>query len=236
MSHSAASISLFYHMMISPHHGLFTRVIAHSSPTGSMASYASALYGQKVVDGLCGHFQVSGEIMEKRHSLSAQQQRDLSVVQSLRSIPADALVNVPDVPGNLSCSRLTLDNTSLFPCHSFQMIRDPSRMDPGVTAVFLGTTLDECSGFVSQMGAGTVAGFQQALDRVIDPKLHGRLLALYGTPPRTRRRNASRPGTCAIRSSGPQNLQCCSRSSSNQHGRCTASTWRRGSSVWTSLG
>ncbi|KAF9390851.1 hypothetical protein CPB97_008233 [Podila verticillata] len=61
----------------------------------------------------------------------------------------------PDVPGNLSCSCLTLDNTSLFPYHSFQMIRDPSRMDPGVTAVFLGTTLDEASGFVSQMGAGT---------------------------------------------------------------------------------
>ncbi|KAI9240615.1 MAG: Alpha/Beta hydrolase protein [Podila humilis] len=182
MGHSAGSTSLLYHMMIPSHHGLFTRAIAHSSPTATMASYASALYGQKVVNSLCGHFQVSDEITERCHGLPEQQQKDLSVVQFLRSIPAEALVNAPDVPGNLNCSRLTLDNTSLFPCHSFQMIRDPSRMDPGVTAVFLGTTLDEASGFVSQMGAGTVAGFQQALDRLIDPKLHSRLLALYGTP------------------------------------------------------
>lgn len=198
MGHSSGSTSLMYQTMIPSHHGLFTRLIAHSSPTGSMTTFATPLYGQKVVDGLSRHFKVhthNGEVQEQVISsttsrrLPAQAQKALSTVQVLRSIPAEHLVNVDLPVGNLTTpvqaiasSRPSWENSSLFQRHSLQLIRDPSRLDPGVRAVYIGTTMDETSGFVSQMGAATLAGFWPALDRLVDPTLHRRLLEVYGTP------------------------------------------------------
>ncbi|KAG0090206.1 hypothetical protein BGZ93_004388 [Podila epicladia] len=202
MGHSSGSTSLMYHTMIPAHHGLFTRMIAHSSPTGSLATFSSPLYGQRVVDGLSKHFKVhthahNGEVQEQVISsttsrrLPASAQKALSTVQVLRSIPAETLVSVDLPVGNLTTpvtlvgpghGRPAWETSTLFQRHSLHAIRDPSRLDPGVRAMYIGTTTDETSGYVSQMGAATLSGFWRALDRLVDPSLHRRLLEVYGTP------------------------------------------------------
>ncbi|KAG0028767.1 hypothetical protein BGZ81_004452, partial [Podila clonocystis] len=200
MGHSSGSTSLMYHTMIPAHHGLFTRVIAHSSPTGSLVTFSSPLYGQRVVDGLSRHFKVhssNGEVQEQVISsttsrrLPAPAQKAFSTVQVLRSIPAETLVNVDLPVGNLTTpvtivgpghGRPTWETSSIFQRHSLHAIRDPSRLDPGVRAVYIGTTTDETSAYVTQMGAATLSGFWPALDRLVDPSLHRRLLEVYGIP------------------------------------------------------
>ncbi|KAF9322807.1 hypothetical protein BG006_002042 [Podila minutissima] len=197
MGHSSGSTSLMYHTMIPAHHGLFTRVIAHSSPTGSLANFSSSQYGQRVVDGLSKHFKFhthahnASDFQHDQPALAHSAQKALSTIQALRSIPAESLVNV-DLPiGNLTIpvtlvgpghGRPAWETSSLFQRHSLHAIRDPSRLDPGVRAMYIGTTMDETSGYVAQMGAATLSGFWPALDRLVDPSLHRRLLEVYGTP------------------------------------------------------
>ncbi|KAF8925881.1 hypothetical protein BGZ52_006353 [Haplosporangium bisporale] len=177
MGPSGGGSSLLYHMMIPAHHGLFTRAIIMSGSTEGLETSSTEMYGQRMVDRFCKHFGVKTGLDNSQHD-----QRDLAIVQALRAIPADKLIQVPDLPRNGSRSFPTLDNQALFPCHSARMIQDPSLFDRGIKSVIFGLTTNEAVRLVRIVGAPKLAQWQPMLDQWFDPLLHEQVREIYGTP------------------------------------------------------
>lgn len=177
MGPSGGGSSLLYHMMIPAHQGLFTRAIVMSGPTEALETSSTAVYGQRMMDRICKHFGIKAD-----HDNGNHDQRDLAIVQALRAIPADKLIQVPDLPRNGGRSFPTLDNRSLFPCHSARMIQDPSLFDRGIKSVIFGLTTNEAVRLVRIVGAPKLEQWQPMLDQWFDPLLHEQVREIYGTP------------------------------------------------------
>ncbi|KAF9281666.1 hypothetical protein BGZ68_006503 [Mortierella alpina] len=102
--------------------------------------------------------------------------------QTLRAIPAEILVQAPEVPGFDGWICFLLDNKILYPSPASALAWNPSLYDPGVKSVIIGTTKDEGTLFTRTLGATSVRQWQPCLDRLVDQSLHHEAEAIYGRP------------------------------------------------------
>ncbi|KAH7042496.1 Alpha/Beta hydrolase protein [Linnemannia elongata] len=106
----------------------------------------------------------------------------LQRAQTLRSVSADILMQVPEVKGIDSILYPNLDNKFLFPSPRSLIAKDSPHYDPGVKSVIFGTTKDEGTLFISTHGAINIRQWQPFLDRWVNPELHQEVEAIYGRP------------------------------------------------------
>ncbi|KAF9420696.1 hypothetical protein BGZ76_004063 [Entomortierella beljakovae] len=186
MGYSGGGTAIMNHMLIPSHHGLFSRAIVHSGGAGLIFARYAYFQCQKIFDHLYNNTQSEDAPMvtgsEKIPNRGSLGQELLQRVQTLRRIPADILMHIPEVKGIDSILYPNLDNKFLFPSPQSLIARDSPHYDPGVKAVVFGTTKDEGTLFASTHGATDIRQWQSFLDRWVDPKLHQEVEAIYGKP------------------------------------------------------
>ncbi|KAF9558309.1 hypothetical protein EC968_007191 [Mortierella alpina] len=186
MGYSGGGTAIMNHMLIQSHHGLFSRAIVHSGGAGLIFARYAYFQCQKIFDHLYNHIQseVAPTVkeIEKTPNGGNLRQELLQRAQTLRGIPADILMQVPEVKGIDSIQYPNLDNKFLFPSPRSLIARDSPHYDPGVKSVIFGTTKDEGTLFASTHGATDIRQWQSFLDRWVNPKLHQEVEAIYGKP------------------------------------------------------
>ncbi|KAG0055039.1 hypothetical protein BGZ89_002514 [Linnemannia elongata] len=118
MGYSGGGTSIMNHMLIESHHGLFSRAIVHSGGAGLIFARYAYFQCQKSFDHLYRHIKAEDAPMvtESQKTPNGDHGQELlQRAQTLRSVSADILMQVPEVKGIDSILYPNLDNKFLFP-------------------------------------------------------------------------------------------------------------------------
>ncbi|KAK5815719.1 Alpha/Beta hydrolase protein [Linnemannia elongata] len=181
MGYSSGGNLILHHMRIKSHHGLFTQAIIHSSPACVALTRTTDTHCQKVFDHLCDHFKTK-ETLPANQEGASRLSPELQRSQMLRDIPAECLVQAPDLPGFDGMFSPIVDNKYLFPSPESTMAWNPTLYDSGVKSVLFGSAKDEGTHFTRTLGASKLQQWQSFLDRWVDTRLHQEVEAIYGKP------------------------------------------------------